>query len=203
MLNRGLDKQELLRIVDSVATEKSIDKEIILNSMETAIQKAAYSRFGSDNEIEATINRDNGSIKIQKVLQIVEKVEDPVREISLKDASLRDRKNKDLKVGDKVYEELPQVNFGRIAAQSAKQIISQRVREAEKNRQYEDFINKQGQILSGITKRLEYGNVIMDLGRAEGIIRKEDNAYIPIDEANTDYQEYLEWAKTNTAEAAD
>jgi N utilization substance protein A len=73
MLNRGLDKQELLRVVDSVATEKSIDKEIILNSMETAIQKAACSKFGSDNEIEATINRDNGSIKIQKVLQIVEK----------------------------------------------------------------------------------------------------------------------------------
>jgi len=174
MLNRGLDKQELLRIVDSVATEKSIDKEIILNSMETAIQKAAYSRFGSDNEIEATINRDNGSIKIQKVLQIVEKVEDPIREISLKDASLRDKKNKDLKVGDKIYEELPQIDFGRIAAQSAKQVISQRVREAEKNRQYEDFISKQGQILSGITKRLEYGNVIMDLGRAEGIIRKEE-----------------------------
>ena len=174
MLNRGLDKQELLRIVDSVATEKSIDKEIILNSMETAIQKAAYSKFGSDNEIEAIINRDNGSIKIQKVLQIVEKVEDPIREISLKDASLRDRKNKDLKVGDKVYEELPQVDFGRIAAQSAKQIISQRVREAEKNRQYEDFINKQGQILSGIIKRLEYGNVIVDLGRAESVIRKEE-----------------------------
>ena len=174
MLNRGLDKQELLRIVDSVATEKSIDKEIILNSMETAIQKAAYSRFGSDNEIEATINRDNGSIKIQKILQIVEKVEDPVREISLKDANLHDGKNKDLKVGDKVYEELPQVNFGRIAAQSAKQIITQRVREAEKNRQYEDFINKQGQILSGIIKRLEYGNVIMDLGRAESVIRKEE-----------------------------
>ncbi len=174
MLNRGLDKQELLRIVDSVATEKSIDKEIILNSMEAAIQKAAYSRFGSDNEIEAIINRDNGSIKIQKVLQIVEKVEDPIREISLKDASLRDRKNKDLKIGDKVYEELPQVDFGRIAAQSAKQVISQRVREAEKNRQYEDFINKQGQILSGIIKRLEYGNVIVDLGRAESIIRKEE-----------------------------
>jgi len=174
MLNRGLDKQELLRVVDSVATEKSIDKEIILGSMETAIQKAAYSRFGSDNEIEVTIDRDNGSIKIQKVLRIVEKVEDPVREISLKDASLLDRKNKDLKVDDKVYEELPQVNFGRIAAQSAKQIISQRVREAEKNRQYEDFINKQGQILSGIIKRLEYGNVIVDLGRAESIIRKEE-----------------------------
>ncbi len=174
MLNRGLDKQELLRIVDAVANEKSIDKEVILNSMETAIQKAAYSKFGSDNEIEAKIDRENGSIKIQKVLQIVEKVEDPIREISLSDASSKDKKNKDLKIGDKIYEELPQIDFGRIAAQSAKQVISQRVREAEKNRQYEDFIGKQGQILSGIIKRLEYGNAIVDLGKAEGIIRKEE-----------------------------
>ena len=79
-----------------------------------------------------------------------------------------------LKVGDKIYEELPQVDFGRIAAQSAKQVISSRVREAEKNRQYEDFIDKQGQILSGIIKRLEYGNVIVDLGKAEGVIKKDE-----------------------------
>ena len=94
MLNRGLDKQELLRIVDSVANEKSIDKELILSSMESAIQKAAYSKFGFDNEIEAKIDREKGNILIQKVLQIVEKVEDPAREISLKDASLIDKKNK-------------------------------------------------------------------------------------------------------------
>ena len=86
MLNRGLDKQELLRIVDSVANEKSIDKELILSSMESAIQKAAYSKFGFDNEIEATIDREKGSIKIQKVLNIVEKVEDASKEILLKDA---------------------------------------------------------------------------------------------------------------------
>tara|TARA_B100000579_G_C22805400_1_gene842213 strand:- start:149 stop:1756 length:1608 start_codon:yes stop_codon:yes gene_type:complete len=174
MLNRGLDKQELLRVVDAVANEKSIDKELILSSMESAIQKAAYNKFGFENEIEATINREDGNIKIHKVLQIVEKVEDPVREITLKDATAREKKNKDLKIGDKIYEELPQVDFGRIAAQSAKQVISQRVREAEKNRQYNDFIEKQGQILSGIIKRTEYGNAIIDLGRAEGIIRKEE-----------------------------
>tara|TARA_B100000029_G_scaffold468950_1_gene506409 strand:- start:2454 stop:4004 length:1551 start_codon:yes stop_codon:yes gene_type:complete len=173
MLNRGLDKQELLRVVDSVANEKSIDKELILSSMETAIQRAAYSKFGSDNEIEAQIDRESGSIKIQKVLTIVEKVEDPAREVSLKDANTV-KKNESLKVGDKIYEELPQVDFGRIAAQSAKQVISQRVREAEKNRQYEDFKDKKGQILSGVIKRQEYSNVIVDLGRAEGIIRKEE-----------------------------
>ncbi len=174
MLNRGLDKQELLRVVDSVANEKSIDKELILSSMESAIQKAAYNKFGFDNEIEAKINRENGSIKIHKVLQIVEKVNDPVREVSLEKANSISKENKDLKVGDKIYEELPQIDFGRIAAQSAKQVISQRVREAEKNRQYDDFIEKKGQIISGIVKRTEYGNVIVDLGRAEGIIRKEE-----------------------------
>ena len=174
MLNRGLDKQELLRIVDAVANEKSIDKELILNSMETAIQKAAYSKFGFENAIEATINREDGTIKIQKVLEIVENVEDPVRQITLQQAGNLDKKNKNLKVGDKIYEELPQIDFGRIAAQSAKQVISQKVREAEKNRQFEDFKDKQGQILSGIIKRTEYGNVIIDLGRAEGIIRKEE-----------------------------
>ena len=174
MLNRGLDKQELLRIVDSVANEKSIDKELILTSMETAIQRAAHSKFGFENAIEAKINRENGSIKIHKVLEIVDKVEDSVKEITLKDASAIDKKNKNLKIGDKIYEELPQIDFGRIAAQSAKQVISQKVREAEKSRQYEDFKDKQGQILSGIIKRTEYGNVIVDLGRAEGIIRKEE-----------------------------
>ena len=164
MLNRGLDKQELLRIVDAVANEKSIDKELILNSMETAIQRAAYSKFGFENAIEATINREDGTIKIQKVLEIVENVEDPVRQITLQQAGNLDKKNKNLKVGDKIYEELPQIDFGRIAAQSAKQVISQKVREAEKNRQFEDFKDKQGQILSGIIKRTEYGNVIIDLG---------------------------------------
>ena len=102
MLNQRSDKVELLRIAESVATEKSIDKEIVINSMESAIQKAAYSKFGFDNEIEATIDRDKGSIKIQKVLQVVEKVEDSAREISLKDASLLDKKNKNLKMKRKV-----------------------------------------------------------------------------------------------------
>ena len=95
MLNRGLDKQELLRVVDAVAAEKSIDKELILSSMETAIQRAAYSKFGFENDIEAKIDRESGKIKIQKVLTIVEKVEDPVKEILLKDATLKDKANKD------------------------------------------------------------------------------------------------------------
>ncbi len=174
MLNKGLDKLELLRIVEAVANEKSIDKELVIDSMESAIQKAALTKFGNDNNIEVMIDRESGEIKIQKVLNIVENVEDPFREITLGSAIKINKENSSLKVGDKIYEELPQIDFGRIAAQSAKQVISSRVREAEKNRQYDDFIDKQGQILSGIIKRLEYGNVIVDLGKAEGVIKKDE-----------------------------
>ena len=173
MLNRGLDKVELLRIVEAVANEKSIDKEIVLESMESAIQKAALTKFGTENNIRVIIDRLSGEIKIQKVLDIVETIEDPSKQIILDDAQSIDKKN-DLKIGDQIFEDLPQIDFGRIAAQSAKQVISLRVKEAEKNRQYEDFIEKQGQILSGIIKRLEYGNVIVDIGKAEGVIKKDE-----------------------------
>ena len=174
MLNRGIDKLELLRIVEAVANEKSIDKELVINSMESAIQKAALTKFGNDNDIEVKIDRSSGEITIKKVLSIVDSVEDPSKEITLKEATSFKEENKNLKVGDKLTEELPQIDFGRIAAQSAKQVINLKVKEAEKDRQYEDFIDKQGQILSGIIKRLEYGNVIMDLGRAEGVIKKDE-----------------------------
>ena len=142
---------------------------ILYGSMESAIQKAALTKFGHNNNILVKIDRETGNISIQKVLEVVEIVDDPSREITSEDAnSINKNKSELLKVGDKIYEDLPQIDFGRIAAQSAKQVISSRVREAEKNRQYEDFIDKQGLILSGIIKRLEYGNVIVDLGKAEG-----------------------------------
>ena len=132
MLNRGLDKVELLRIVEAVADEKSIDREIVLESMETAIQKAALTKFGTENNIRVLIDRLTGEIKIQKVLDIVETVEVSSKEIVLNDAKNLDKKNKELKVGDQIFEDLPQIDFGRIAAQSAKQVISLRVKEAEK-----------------------------------------------------------------------
>ena len=105
MLNRGLDKLELLRIVEAVASEKSIDKELVIDSMESAIQKAALTKFGNDNNIEVAIDRESGDIKIKKVLDIVENVEDTAREITLEEAKKNDPKNKDLKVGEKVFEE--------------------------------------------------------------------------------------------------
>ena len=173
MLNQRSDKVELLRIAEAVATEKSIDKEIILNSMESAIQKAAKTRFGSENNIKVTIDRKSGDISLHKVLTIVEKPENLDTEISLEQAA-KINSEKEIKVGDEIYEQLPPVDFGRIAAQTARQVITQSVRAAERDRQYNDFIGKKGEILSGIVKRLEYGNVIVDLNRAESIIRKEE-----------------------------
>ena len=173
MLNQRSDKVELLRIAEAVALEKSIDKEIILTTMESAIQKAAKTKFGSENDIRATIDRESGDISLHKVLTIVENPENPDTEISLEHATKKENQ-KEVKVGDEIFEELPPVDFGRIAAQTARQVITQSVRAAEKERQYNDFIDKKGEILSGIVKRIEYGNVIVDLNRAEAIIRKEE-----------------------------
>ena len=173
MLNQRTDKVELLRIAEAVALEKSIDTEIILNSMEAAIQKAAKTKFGSENDIRAKIDRESGNISLHKVLTVVEIPENFNNEVSLDNAKkIKDQGN--AKIGDEIYEELPPVDFGRVAAQTARQVITQSVRAAERERQYNDFIDKKGEILSGIVKRLEYGNAIIDLNRSEAIIRKEE-----------------------------
>ena len=172
MLNKRADKLELLRIAEAVALEKSIDKELIISSMETGIAKAAKSKFGQDNEIKVSINRDNGDIEIFRKLIVSENPENSNTEIKLEDAIILNETNKDKNIGDEVLQPLPSFDFGRIAAQTAKQVISFNVREAERERQYNDFIDKKDTILSGIVKRLEFGNVIVDLGRTEAIIQK-------------------------------
>ena len=174
MLNKRADKLELLRIAEAVALEKSIDKDLIISSMETGIAKAAKSKFGQDNEIKVNINRDNGDIEIFRKLIVTEKPENSNTEIKLEDAINLNELNKDKKIGDEVLQPLPSFDFGRIAAQTAKQVISSNVREAERDRQYNDFVDKKDSILSGIVKRLEFGNVIVDLGRTESIIQKNE-----------------------------
>ena len=174
MLNQRSDKLELIRIAEAVALEKAIDKDLILSSMESGIEKAAKSRFGFENNIKVTIDRSTGNIDIYRVLTIVENPTNHNTEISLTEAKKIIKENEDKKVGEEILETLPTFDFGRIAAQTAKQIITQSVREAERERQYNDFKDKKDQILSGIVKRLEFGNVIVDLGKAEGIIRKDE-----------------------------
>ena len=174
MLNRRSDKLELLRIAEAVALEKSIDKELIISSMESGIAKAAKSKFGSENEIKVLINRENGDIGIFRKLIIAEKPENSNLEISLDQAIELNKDNDGKNIGDEVLQPLPSFDFGRIAAQTAKQVISSNVREAERERQFNDFIDKKDTILSGIVKRLEFGNVIADLGRTEAIIQKNE-----------------------------
>ena len=124
MLNKRADKLELLRIAEAVALEKSIDKELIINSMESGIAKAAKSKFGQDNEIKVQIDRKSGNIEIFRKLIVVENPENPNTEISLKDAQNINQQNQDKKIGDEVLQVLPSFDFGRIAAQTAKQVIS-------------------------------------------------------------------------------
>jgi transcription termination/antitermination protein NusA len=165
------NRLELLQIADAVAREKVIDREIVLAAMADAIQKAARSRYGTESNIQADINPKTGEIRLQRLLEVVEKVEDYATQIALELA--RDR-NVDAKIGDFIADPLPPMDFGRIAAQSAKQVIVQKVREAERDRQFEEFKDRVGEIVNGTVKRVEYGNVIVDLGRGEGIIRRDE-----------------------------
>ncbi|PYE29478.1 NusA antitermination factor [Rhizobium sp. PP-F2F-G38] len=165
------NRLELLQIADAVAREKVIDREIVLAAMADAIQKAARSRYGSESNIRADINSKTGEIRLQRLLEVVEVAEDYGTQIPLELA--RDR-NPDAKLGDFIADPLPPMDFGRIAAQSAKQVIVQKVREAERDRQFDEYKDRIGEIVNGTVKRVEYGNVIVDLGRGEGIIRRDE-----------------------------
>ncbi|ATO56818.1 transcription termination factor NusA [Bartonella sp. 1-1C] len=165
------NRLELLQIADAVAREKSIDREIVISAMADAIQKAARSRYGQETNIRAEINSKTGEIKLQRLLKVVDVVEDYTTEIALSDALKR---KEDAKVGDFLSDLLPPMDFGRIATQSAKQVIVQKVRDAERNHQFEEFKNKIGEIISGTVKRVEYGNVIVDIGRGEAIVRRDE-----------------------------
>jgi len=165
------NRLELLQIADAVAREKSIDKAIVLEAMEEAITKAAKARYGQENEIRAEIDPKTGETRLNRLLMVVEKIEDEAKHISLAEATKR---NPAAQVGDYIAEGLPPIEFGRIAAQSAKQTIVQKVRDAERERMYAEYKDRIGEIISGLIKRVEYGNVIVDLGRGEGIIRRDE-----------------------------
>ncbi|MDE0725506.1 MAG: transcription termination factor NusA [Alphaproteobacteria bacterium] len=167
----GANRLELLQIADAVAREKSIDAEIVVEAMEEAIQKAARSKYGMENEIRAEIDRKSGNIGLFRLLGVVEEVENPATEIRLSEALGR---NPDARIGDLISEVLPPIDFGRIATQTAKQVIVQKVREAERERQYEEYKDRIGEVVNGTVKRVEYGNVLVDLGRAEAIVRRDE-----------------------------
>lgn len=165
------NKLELLQIAKAVAQEKSIDKEIVLKAIEEAIQKAAGQRYGAENDIRASLNPITGEMALKRVITVVEEVENESAQVDLVTAMLD---NPDAVIGTTFETPLPPIEFGRVQSQMAKQIIMQSIRDAERARQFEEYKTRVGEIVSGIVKRVEYGHIIMDLGRTEAIIRREE-----------------------------
>ncbi|MBZ0128443.1 MAG: transcription termination factor NusA [Rhodobacteraceae bacterium] len=164
------NRLELLQIADAVAREKLIEPGLVIEAMEESMAKAAKSRYGAELDIRAHIDRKTGELTLTRVRSVVDEVENHSTEMTPRDArAFLD----DPKVGDQIIDNLPPMDFGRIAAQSAKQVILQKVREAERARQYAEFKDRVGTIINGIVKRVEYGNVIVDVGRGEAILRRD------------------------------
>lgn len=164
------NKAELLAIANAVASEKMIDKAIVVEALEEAIQKAARARYGAENDIRAKLDVQTGDLRLWRVVEVVDEVEDYFKQVDLKQA---EKLEKDPKVGDFIVDPLPPVDLGRIDAQSAKQVIFQKVRDAERERQFEEFKDRAGEIITGVVKSVEFGHVVVDLGRAEGVIRRD------------------------------
>lgn len=166
------NRLELLQIAEAVAREKVIDRSIVIGAMEEAIAKAARSRYGAETDVHAEIDPRTGALRLSRHLLVVDEVENDAREIDLPSAR---RHNPAAQVGDVISDTLPPFDFGRVAAQSAKQVIVQKVREAERERQYDEYKDRIGEVVNGLVKRVEYGNVIVDLGRGEGIVRRDES----------------------------
>ncbi len=160
-----------MQVADAVARDKNIDREEVLTAMEQAIQKAGRSKYGHEHDIRAAIDRKTGEIELTRVIEVVETVENEATQFTVQQAS---RKKPDAKVGDFLIDALPPIDFGRIAAQTAKQVIVQKVRDAERQRQFNEYKDRIGEISNGLVKRVEFGNVIVDLGRAEGLLRRDE-----------------------------
>jgi N utilization substance protein A len=167
----ALPRPELLQVADAVARDKNIDREEVLIAMEQATQKAGRSKYGHEHDIRAHIDRKTGEIQLTRVIEVVEIVENEATQATLDQAR---RKKPDAELGELLIDPLPPIDFGRIAAQTAKQVIVQRVRDAERERQFNEYKDRIGDISNGLVKRVEFGNVVVDLGRAEGLLRRDE-----------------------------
>jgi N utilization substance protein A len=167
----AVPRLELLQVADAVAREKGIERDEVLEAMEQAIQKAGRSKYGHEHDIRAKIDRKTGEIRLMRFREAVETVENEATQLTLAQAH---KFNPALNIGEFIVDDLPPIDFGRIAAQTAKQVIVQKVREAERKRQFEEYKNRKSEIVNGLVKRVEFGNVTVDLGRAEGMLRRDE-----------------------------
>ena len=166
-------REEMLQVANNVAQEKNINQDDVFSAMEQALEKSARVKYGMERDIRVNINRETGDIKLESYLKVVEKYseDEQAREILLNDA-LEIKKN--VKLDEYIIKTLPPLELGRVAAQNAKGVIIQKVREADKSKQYEEYKDKVGEIAVGIVKRAEFGNFIIDLGKCEAIIKREE-----------------------------
>ena len=162
---------EILQIADAVAREKGIGREQVIEALENAIQVAGRRKYGHEHNIRAEIDRKSGEIRLYRITDVVETVENEITQITLEQAR---RKDKTLEIGSAIKDPLPPIDFGRIAAQTAKQVIVQKVRDAERDKQFDEYKDRAGEIVSGTVKRIEYGNVTVDFGRTEGFLRRDE-----------------------------
>lgn len=167
----SMPRPEIILVADTVAREKNIEREDVFVAMEVAIQKAARSKYGFEHDIRAVIDRKTGAISLARYREVVEEIENEVTQLLLEDAKMYD---KNAKVGEFIIDVLPPIDFGRIAAQTAKQVIMQKVRDAERNKQFEEYKEKVGTIINGTVKRVEFGNVVLDIGKAEAVLRRDE-----------------------------
>ncbi len=167
----NMPRPEIILVADTVAREKNIDKEDVFVAMEVAIQKAARSRYGFEHDIRAHIDRKTGAITLERYREVVDEVVNEVTQLTVEEAQAF---KPGAVVGDYIIDTLPPIDFGRVAAQTAKQVIVQKVRDAERNRQYEEYKEKLGTIVNGTVKRIEFGNVILDIGKTEAVLRRDE-----------------------------
>jgi N utilization substance protein A len=170
-MDTAVARPELLLVADAVAREKSIDREEVLEAMEQAIQKAGRAKYGHEKDIRATIDRKTGDVRLSRWTEAVEVMENEETQIPLHIAK---KFKPDIELGQHLIDPLPPIDFGRIAAQTAKQVIVQRVREYERKKQYDDYKDRVGEIVNGVVKRTEYGNLMIEIGRAEGLLRRDE-----------------------------
>ncbi len=167
----ALPRPELLQVADAVARDKGIDRDEVLDAMEQAIQKAGRSKYGHEHDIRAHIDRKSGEIRLNRFIEVVDEVENEAMQVTLAQAQ---RRKPDAQLGEFIVDPLPPIDFGRIAAQTAKQVIVQKVRDAERQRQYNEYKDRTSEVVNGLVKRVEFGNVIVDLGRAEALLRRDE-----------------------------
>ncbi len=170
-MDTAVNRPELLLVADAVAREKQIERDDVLEAMEQAIQKAGRAKYGHEKDIRATIDRKTGDVRLSRWTEIVEAVENEETQIPV---AISKKFAPEKNVGDFIVDPLPPIDFGRIAAQTAKQVIVQRVREYERAKQYNEFKDRVGEIINGVVKRTEYGNLMVDLGRAEALLRRDE-----------------------------